>query len=346
MSVLFWIIVILAVYGMKIRKDGFFEDYISYRNIQPMKGIFILLVFISHFVQYMTLKGPWDVSYFEVRRFLGQLVVVPFLFYSGYGVAESVGKKGRQYVTAMPKNRILKVLFQFDLVVIVYAIQRRVLVNDVGMKRFLLALIGWESVGNSNWYIFAVVCLYLITWLAYLLFSRNKYAAAAAVTVLSVAYMVILKPVRDPHWYNTILAYSAGIWYSSYREKLEKILFSSEWIYGLCLAGVIAGIHYLRPHWSSLIIYETVSVLFALACVLISMKVQITNRFLHYCGEHLFSLFILQRLPMIALNNSPVEKEPMVYFALCFVLTLLMSAAFDKFTPWLWNTLFGKKKAA
>lgn len=345
MSVFFWLIVLLAVYNMRIRKDGFFADYIDYRNIQPIKGIFILLIFISHFVQYVNLKGVWDAPYFQIRGYLGQLVVVPFLFYSGYGIAESIRQKGHNYVRNMPVHRMLKVIFQFDIAVVVYAVQRYSMGNTFGFKRFLLSLIGWESVGNSNWYIFAMLCMYLVTWLSYFVFRRSKTVPLVTSTVLTLVYIVLMKQVKDTYWCNTILAYTAGMWYSYYKEKLEKWIFAGEWRYMLCLAGALSGLILLRPYWASLKVYEIVSVLFAAVCVLITMKVQITNRFLAYCGEHLFSLFILQRLPMIAFNNSAIEKRTGLFFVVCLVMTLILSVAFDKFTAWLWNGLFRCTKA-
>lgn len=32
------------------------------------------------------------------------------------------------------------------------------------LKTILLSMVCWESIGNSNWYIFAILCLYLLTW--------------------------------------------------------------------------------------------------------------------------------------------------------------------------------------
>jgi hypothetical protein len=157
-----------------------------------------------------------------------------------------------------------------------------------------------------------------------------------------------MKPFKDTYWFNTILAYPAGMWFSHYREKLEKWIFGSEWNYMICLVVSLTGFILIRPYWASLKIYEIVSVLFAAVCVLITMKVQITNKFLAYSGEHLFSLFMLHRLPMIALNGSPIEKRPGLFLVICFASTFIMSAAFDKFTAWVWNGLsncFQPKKA-
>jgi len=341
MSVFFWIVVILAFYDMRVAKKGFFDDCVSYNNIQPIKGIFLLLVLISHFVQYVNLNGVWDAPYFEVRRYLGQMVVVPFLFYSGYGIAESIRKKGVDYVKSMPAKRILKVLFQFAIAVLCFLVLRYAMGSRYAVSKILLSFVGWESLGNSNWYIFAILAMYIITWFSYLVFRKGTLAPLVCATLLTVAYIVVMKLFsgKDECWCNTVMAYIAGMWFSSYRQSVFKGVFSSEKVYWGCLAIVVILFAFLRQYWSKLLVYELVGCLFAAIMVLITAKVKIQNKFLAYCGEHLFSLFILQRIPMIALNNTAVEQNVFLYFTLCVGITFLLAWAFDTLTPMLWNVL-------
>lgn len=345
MSVFFWLIILLAVYDAKISREGCFPDYISQRSIQPIKGIFILLVFISHFVQYVELNGPWDASYFEVRRFLGQLVVVPFLFYSGYGMAESIRVKGMDYVRTMPSKRISKVLFQFGIAVILFLLLQFARGVRYDWLHTILAFTGWLSVGNSNWYIFAIVCMYLITWISYSVFRKGKLAPLLCATVLLCGYIVVMKLVKDQElWCNTVLAYLGGMWFAAYREQFEKIVFSRDRDYYIYLALTFAAFLFARQYWSKLVVYGITSVLFALLIVLITAKFKITNRFLAYCGEHLFSLFILQRIPMIALNGRAIEQYPALFLIVCLVLTFLMSMVFDDLTAKAWTALTSRPK--
>ena len=51
-----------------------------------------------------------------------------FLFYSGYGVMESIRKKGEAYVVAMPRHRVAGTLINFDVAVLIF------LVVDLLMK--------------------------------------------------------------------------------------------------------------------------------------------------------------------------------------------------------------------
>lgn len=37
-----------------------------------------------------------------------------------------------------------------------------------------------------------------------------------------------IQPIKDGYWFNTVLAYTAGMWYSNYRERLERKICASE----------------------------------------------------------------------------------------------------------------------
>lgn len=349
MSFFFWIVVILAAHQAGIRKNGYFADYIGPQAIQPIKGIFLVMVFFRHFLQYVDLNGVWDVSFFEIDGFLRQLIVVPFLFYSGYGISESIRKKGHDYVKKLPSNRILKVLFQFDIAVVLYVALRFFRGNPYGWKRVLLSLTGWESVGNSNWYIFAIICLYLITWLSHMIFRKGRFLPALSITVLTAGYILVMDQLKDGWWYNTVLAYVTGVWYSAYKESIEAGILAKERNYYICLGITALLFAFFRQYVPGrLDAYEICSVLFAVLMILFTAKVQIRNRFLAYCGEHLFSLYILQRIPMIALGGTVVARNPYVYFVACLAITFLLSAVFDDLTGRAWKALtsLGKKKTA
>lgn len=85
------------------------EESLTVSRTTCVNGIFVLLVFLSHFCQYMDTSAlPFFQPYLLLRSILGQLIVAPFLFYSGYGVSEQIKKRGIEYVNAIPKSRMLK----------------------------------------------------------------------------------------------------------------------------------------------------------------------------------------------------------------------------------------------
>ena len=150
------VLLFICLYRIHFNLRGFNADYISKNKTNSIKGIFILLVFINHSVSYMT---NYEYNNNSIGDFLfslcgiGQLVVVMFLFYSGYGVGESCKKKGLSYIKSIPKHRVLGTLLNFDIAVSVFILMNLLLGLPLTIQRCLLSLIGWDYVGNSNWYI-------------------------------------------------------------------------------------------------------------------------------------------------------------------------------------------------
>ena len=109
MLVFIFILIALICSGLSVaKKNEFYSDYCSPKNTNTINAIFSILIFLSHAVTYVKLDGVLDGPYFEFRSFLGQLVVVTYLFFSGFGIMESIKKKGIPYVKAMPVQRFFK----------------------------------------------------------------------------------------------------------------------------------------------------------------------------------------------------------------------------------------------
>ena len=82
----------LCLYGARIHKNGN-SEYLSMEQTASIKGIFILLVLFSHFNSYVYYGSVMDQTYASFVRWFGQTMVTMFLFYSGYGVMQSITKK-------------------------------------------------------------------------------------------------------------------------------------------------------------------------------------------------------------------------------------------------------------
>lgn len=139
------------------------SDYLGREQCDSIKGLFLLFVFFRHFMGYVIQAGGHTYVFDE---YLGQMIVTLFLFYSGFGVMESIKKKGDEYVKSMPKRRILTTLVNFDIAVLAFIALDLMLGRPITIKQTLLSFVCWESVGNSNWYIFAIICCYIAAFVS------------------------------------------------------------------------------------------------------------------------------------------------------------------------------------
>lgn len=194
-------------------------------------------------------------------------------------------------------------------------------------SKILLSFTGWESLGNSNWYIFIMLILYLITWIAFRIFKDKPVSALLFITVLTVISMYILSLYKTDYWYNTMLCYPTGMWYGLFKEKIDaKLKATKNYILtAFILLTLLLVVYKTRTHIS---MYTIGAVVFALAVVLFTIKLELQNPLLEFTGKNLFGLYIMQRLPMAALQHTVVGENSYVYAVVCFLLMYLVGIGF------------------
>lgn len=337
---------ILCLYKIQINRTSFFDDVLSKDRCNAIKGLFILFVFIRHILQYIEKSGYivssfWDKPLLLIDHKLGQLIVVMFLFYSGYGVMESILKKKDSYILSMPKNRILPTFINFAVAVSVFAIADLILGKVLTIPTYLQALIGWISIGNSNWYIFVIILCYIITFISFFIFRERNlslHLRGLFILILSLCSIFILSHYQKPHWYNTILAFSFGIFFSIHKQKFDflirnhyKKILLTLFISFIALKAIQCDFLYLK--------YNLTACIFAMLIVVLSYKIKIENHPLKWLGMNLFPLYIYQRLPMMILysinNGEFVKSHAYIYMALCLLFTITTAYLFHfwQYTP-------------
>ena len=334
-------IAILALWPTttSIKYYGYHLDYLEPERTLAIKGIFVMLIFASHFVGYVELSPSiLNTAYTQFRIYMGQLVVAPFLFYSGYGITVQVQRRGEQYVRDFPRNRIRRVFLQFWLALLLFFIVGCIQGTRFTAKQLLLSLVGWTSLGNSNWYVLMIICLYVISYAAFRI-TRKTLPVLLLVWAGCVAYSLWQKAYGRPTYcYNTVFAYWIGMFYAYYKEDIDRSIVKKEGTYlavVLVMLVLFIGLHRI---WKiRTLVYDMVSVCFALLLVLLSSHIQINNPLLTFIGRHVFSMYILQRLPMIVLQGT-LGRTPGLYFCLTFVLTILLSILFDRLSKNLYKT--------
>lgn len=344
MSVILMLFFIVFLVGAKYAPRGeFFADYLSLEKSNSVKGIFVIFVFFRHYAQYVTLDGFWDQLFVLVNGVLGQMIVVAFLFYSGYGVMCSIEKKGISYVKSIPLQRAAKVWVHYGIAVGLFWLLNWSLGRTVPLRRVLKTLVWWDAIGNSTWYIMAIVISYLLAYVSFRFCMKRKKLAAALLTVLTVIAVCILIPVRPGRYYNTLLCFPLGVWWALYKEEIDTFLKKRK-NYGIVL--LVCLVLTVVTNWlrnSNVWIYELASVTFVCAGILITMKLSLKNRFIQYVGNHVFSIFILQRLPMLYFSKATTLAErPYLFFGVTFVITIVISYIFDACIEKLDKLTFGR----
>ena len=339
MSLVILAMAAMCLWGMKIGIKEPLGDFISKESTEAAKGIFVLIVFISHSKGYVTYSGGiWDDLAVKVCEALNQLMVVPFFLYSGYGIGTSLITKENYGKTFMAK-RFLPVLLKFDFVVLLYLAASLVTGVRYSLYETLKSFAGWESVGNSNWFICVTLILYVAVYVSSLISKGSVKKTAALIGVITVLYIVAAKIIGRPEpWYDTVIAFPVGVFLAVYRDAFdratEKIagwvlslgastaLFLVCW-YALKFAGESSALRVVLLSFKTLF--------FGLALVIVTRRFSPRNKVLAFFGRHVFGIYILQRLPMMLLTFFFPTVHPWLFASVSFAATVILSLLFDRF---------------
>ena len=163
MILIFIALIVISCVNLKFSKSAFIYDNLSKSNPNSIciKGIFAIIIFISHCLSYFTEQHIYlDAPMAKLITIIGQLMVTMFFFYSGYGIMQSYNEKP-EYIKSFPKNRILKTLIHFDVAILLFLVMNLIFARDYSPLTTLLAFTGYTTIGNSNWFMFAIFVLYI-----------------------------------------------------------------------------------------------------------------------------------------------------------------------------------------
>ncbi len=328
------VLAVVCLYGISFKGKNGFGDYMSPAKTGSIKGIFVIIVLFSHIRQYIAYDpAPFNAPFQKFLWAIGQLMVVAFLFYSGYGVALGLKNKDN-YAKTLPKSRILKVFIHFDIAVLLFWITGLILGKNYPVKRVLLSLIGIDALGNSVWFIFDIIILYFLTFLVFSVAKKHIVAGTAVLTVLSIgaSIAIYLWKGEQNWWYDTIMCFPLGMWYALAKPKIDKALLGSpvKWAVttALTLAAFLTLHHFAADGYRIIFIIE--SLIFALLISFISMRVSINNNILQWFGKRVFGIYILQRIPMLILYNYGAQENAFLFAAVSFAATIVMAEIFER----------------
>lgn len=231
-----------------------FKRALNKEQTTCINGIFVLFVFLSHFGQYETM--PWN----NLLLAIGQLMVAPFLFYSGYGIMEQIKRRGIVYIDSMPRKRILKFYIHFCMALCIYLALSFLLGKDYSFVRIIFSFTALSSIGNSNWYVFAILAMYSIVYIS---FKQCKKHSMTSCVVFTILYIILMDVIKDQAWwYNIILCFPAGMILSKYKDRVCSII--QKPVFFFCMIILAFSLYCLHL---PILAYEIISIAFCFLIV-------------------------------------------------------------------------------
>lgn len=186
---------------------------------------------------------------------------------------------------------------------------------------------------------FDTLVIYLLVYISFSMvrFRSNKvreYTGCVLMTVFTGVFIYILmKTGKENYWYNSVIIFPVGCWYALLRDRIEKILMKNDCLYmGTALQAVIVYCISFQNRWKYGIEGYTVwAVVFVAVVVLFTMKVSVSSHIFTWFGEHVFSVYMLQRIPMIIFSDLGFAQNKYMFLVICIISTILLADLFDRY---------------
>ncbi|MDD6484609.1 MAG: acyltransferase [Clostridiales bacterium] len=299
-----FVLLLLIPFIIGCRPVGDGAEVFGVVTTKSLKGLFASGVVLHHLCTYFC---P-PITSLEVYRNLGFIMVSGFFLISGYGLTYSARKK-EGYLNHFLLRRVLPIIVGFYLSAFAYCLMYR-----------HYHVLTWEMfrtivTGANYWFIYAILILYIGFYISFRFFKSQN--APYACTVWTVLYMAVMfvKGLKAPGvygywWFNSCLAFAAGIWFCVYRDRILGFL-DRGYIWKLVLSAAVFGAAfagvYLIEDKASLKILACELIASVSFCVLVlqfCMRFKVNNIVLKSLGTVSLELYLVQALWIYVVGNE------------------------------------------
>ena len=283
-DLVFIILCLISIVNIKFKGiNEFFFDYMNLKNTSQIKGIFVWIIVLYHYRTYFKINKKYIYNY--ILNCVGQKMVSMFLFYSGFGIYESINNKGVNYVKTLPVKGII-LFIKSQIIIIIYLVTNILLRIKISLYKYCLSVIFKSSLGNSNWFAFSIILFYFYSFLSFIFIKNKNYLFFGIIIIsfLCVFHVYLLYNYYYPkvmYAVDNTLSFLFGFCYSLLKKYFQKIVMKNDIsLYGTLSFSIMlfynCYIYKLRTIW----IVSITNAIFSLITVFISMKVRFGNEFL------------------------------------------------------------------
>ena len=329
--------------------NSFYDDYMDLDNTNAIKGLFVWMIFFRHFSQYLKYYSIKNKKSILIDNSFKQNIVSLFLFYSGYGIFESFKKKGNKYIKTLPIKSLI-LLIKFEIILFIFLCNNILLGIKTTLINYLQAFILRKSIGNSYWFSFTIITLYIHSFFSFFLIKKEKFGFLGILLITFICFLHIHFVYKYYHpneiiSVDTIICFVLGFYYSFFKAYIDKIIMNSDIIYFGIISILILN-YYKFYIFNSQNIYNILlkNGIFTLIGILITMKVRFKNNFLFLLNNHSYSIYLLQKVIMIYIyKKGHFKNNEFISFFFQFIMVIFLALIFDKYTTFI-DKLYKYKK--
>lgn len=325
-NLIYLILCLLSLFKLNVKFfNKFFYDYMNINNTNQIKGILVWMIFFRHCTEYFPKSTKVGKISILIDKSWEQNIVSPFLFYSGFGINESFLKKGIKYIKTLPKKSAI-IFIKSEIILLFFLFNNIFLGLKVSLKRYLLAIIFKKSIGNGYWFAFAIITLYIYSFLSFIFIKNKKFDFLGILFITMFCFFHIIFVYRYYHKnkiisVDNIICFALGFYYSLLKPYLDKKIMKNEYsYYRMIILFILFYCQYFISKKRNIFNASLKNCFFVIIIVLITMKIKFKNEFLSLLNSHSYSIYLLQRVIMIHFSKKKYfEHNELIKFFIQFI---------------------------
>ena len=334
----FLIFCLLSASNVSLKgSNDFFKDYIDLKNTFSIKGIFVWIIIFYHYSHY-----EWRKKYiFEIIvDYVGQKMVSMFLFYSGYGIYESVKKKGNKYAKSLLIKSLI-ILIKSELIILIFGLRCIIYRKEVSLKKFILTIFFKTSIGNSYWFAYTIILYYFYAYLSFV-FIKNKKYNFVGIIIISVicyahGYFTYFYYLQKSISIDNTLPFILGFIYSLVRNFTDKYIMKYDFSYFATYILISLIYYYFYIHKEENIFMRIfLNGTFSILVILTTMKMRFDNEILKFLNVHSYSIYLLQKAVLLTFYEEKyLKKHECIKIFIEIILIIFIATTFDHYTAFI-----------
>ena len=305
-----FILLLISLFVYLIPKTD--VDYLSNKSTKSLKGLLALLIIFHHISQKITTGENF--SNFE---YMGRYIVALFFFLSGYGLYFQY-RNNATYMENFLKKRLVRIFIPFFVFIVIYIIYRATLGEVVNVDFFISFWKDHSNIIYNGWFINSIIVLYVIFYIS---FKRKDSKIAVFKLVFLTLVYIFWKAYQDHgDWeYVSIMAFLLGVFWMKYRVSIDKFIEKKYFIFLVSFSILM----YVFRHYEDImknigitnkyiyygIVGNLCTVVFVVYFLLLTNKLNFSNKYLDFLGDISFEIYMIHGLVMHYLGKFFISSD-------------------------------------
>ena len=173
------------------------------------------------------------------------------------------------------------------------------------------------------------------------LFKRNYRRMIIFIFIICSIWILINNTTFTQYgrwWSNYTYALPFGMFWATYKNKIDKVIQNNYYIYLLLAVVLFIGVQYIKPIDCNI----TRGILFPLLVMIVLMKIKIDNSLLQYLGSVSYEIYLFHGIFVNILLCKPeivLYKNGFIYVTLSLITTLITAVLFSKLHSFIKNRI-------